>query len=843
MSQNKNKLLLIGWDAADWKLIGPLIAKGHMPALKSIIDDGVYGNMSTMNPPFSPMLWTSVATGKTPDKHGVQGFIELMPDMQGIRPVTTNSRTTRALWNIFHNQGLKSNLVGWWPSFPAEPINGVVVSDKFQKVSKDPKKPSPIIEGCIHPKEMVSKLKNLRMFPHEITSEHILPFIPQAAKVDQEKDNGLSAFAKMMAQTVSLHNASTYLQRETDWDFMAIYHDYIDHFCHAFMKFHPPLLPGVPEERYEIYKDCINGAYRFQDMMLGRTLELIDDDTTVIIMSDHGYEAGINRILKMPKLNAAPALEHRQFGIFVAKGPHIKKKEKVFGLGLIDIAPTILHHFNLPIGKDMDGKVALDIFTEPRKPKYIKSWDDLDGDFGESEKEKVDRYDDQEAMEQLIELGYIDRPDEKKEVAIKKTKCDLKQNLASVFSGKKDFAKAKNILLELITEKEPIDIAPYLSDLIAICIATKSYDEAEKYLNQLKKQETTINFNYNFIESEILTGQGFYKKAIEVLKNIKLTRRNSSEYFFRLGNLNALLGNYEEAKGYLENAIEIEPDKAKYQRLMAEIYYQTKEYEESAEHALTAIELVKYFPDAHYVLGKALEKLGDLKNAKIAFETASALKPKTFRLAEIAKENISNKLLKTENKQGNLSYLYYKNQIVIVSGLPRSGTSLMMQMLDKAGLDILTDGKRKANESNPKGFYEYEPVMSIHKDNGWLTHAQDHVVKVVAPLLKHLDLQYRYKVIFMTRDLGQVVASQQKMVGKDPESYPTQLINNYKKLIKSVDNWNHNQPGVELIQLNYLDVINSPKQCLETIENFIGLKLNTSEAIKCVDKSLYRNRV
>ena len=126
------KVLLIGWDAADWKLIGPLLAKGEMPSLKKLIDTGVYGNMSTMNPPYSPMLWTSVATGKMPDKHGVLGFIEPTEDLKAIRPVTVTSRKTRALWNIFHNQGLKSNLISWWPSFPAEPINGVVVTDKFQ---------------------------------------------------------------------------------------------------------------------------------------------------------------------------------------------------------------------------------------------------------------------------------------------------------------------------------------------------------------------------------------------------------------------------------------------------------------------------------------------------------------------------------------------------------------------------------------------------------------------------------------------------------------------------------------------------------------------------------------
>ena len=95
---NKNKLLLIGWDAADWEIIGPLLAKGLMPNLKKMINNGVYGNMSTLNPPYSPMLWSTVATGKTPDKHGVLGFIEVTPQNK-FRPVTANSRNARALWN------------------------------------------------------------------------------------------------------------------------------------------------------------------------------------------------------------------------------------------------------------------------------------------------------------------------------------------------------------------------------------------------------------------------------------------------------------------------------------------------------------------------------------------------------------------------------------------------------------------------------------------------------------------------------------------------------------------------------------------------------------------------
>ncbi len=839
----KNKLLLIGWDAADWKIIGPLLAKGHMPSLKKLIDNGVYGNMSTMNPPFSPMLWSSVATGKTPDKHGVLGFIETLPNKKGIRPVTTNSRNSRAIWNILHNQGLRSNIVGWWPSFPAEPINGVVVSDKFQKVNPDPSKQSPMMEESIHPKAMKQKLKNLRMFPFEVTKEHILPFMPKAAQIDQEKDKMLGVFARLLSQNVSVHNASTYLLRETEWDFMAIYFDLIDHFCHSFMKYFPPMLTGVNPGQYEIYNDAINGAYRFQDMMLGRVIELIDEDTTIMIMSDHGFETGRKRLINMPKLQAAPALEHRQFGIFVASGPNIKKNEKIFGLGLIDIAPTILHHYGLPVGKDMDGKVILDIFKETESPKFIESWEDIPGDFGELKKEKSDdAFSDEETMEQLIELGYIDRPDNKIEDAIAKTKCDLKHNLARVYLGKKDFERSREILLELLEEKEPIDLAPFYMDLMTISLKTRNFEESRMYLNKLKDTDTKIKYNLFFSEASILVGTGKSLEALKILEE-KAKVISNPEIWYRIGNIKYSLGQYEGSKTAFENAIELEPDKAKFNRGMSEALYMLEEYEEAAEYALTSIELVKFFPDAHYILGKALEKMGDLENAKIAFKTAASLKQKTFHRAEKALENIEEKLNHPKDFEDKNNFKYRKDQIIVVSGLPRSGTSLMMQMLDKGGIDILTDKKRKADESNPKGYYEYEPVMSLHKDNSWLDKSKDKAVKIVAPLLKQMDFQFRYKIIFMIRDLDEVIKSQQKMIGRDPDIFPVKLYNAYVEQLKFIEKWKEKEPGVELIYIDYKDVLNKPQEAINKIETFLGVPLKKEEMAKCIDKSLYRNKL
>ncbi len=838
----KNKLLLIGWDAADWKIIGPMLSKGELPALQRLIKNGVYGNMSTMNPAFSPMLWTSVATGKTPDKHGILGFIEIAPDLKGVRPVTTNSRKTRAIWNILHNQGFKSNLVGWWPSFPAEPINGVVVSEKFQKIQKDPKKKNPIHPQSIHPREFTSQIRDLRLRPYEVTDQHILPFIPKANEVDQEKDQSLSTFSKLFAENVSVHAASTYVMRNTEWDFMSIYYDLIDHMCHAFMKYHPPKLKEVPTKYYELYKDVVKGAYKFQDMMLERTLNLIDDDTTVMVVSDHGFEAGANRILQMPKYPAAPALEHRQFGIFVAAGPNINKNKKIFGLGLIDVAPTILHHFDLPVGKDMDGKVALDIFKTSKEVKYIDSWDKVAGDFGELEKDlDDDQLTDNETMEQLIELGYIEKPEEKIEDAILKTKCDLRHNLARVYYGKKDYQSAKEILLDLLKEKEPIDPIPYYMDLLAIELKYSNFDKAEEYLNKLKELDEIFKRTSYFAESQIALGKGNFEKSLKILYDV-IKVKSTPEIWFQIGKVHRRISEYDKAKTAFENAIEQETDRAKYHNALAEVLLRLGEYEEAAETALTAIELVKYFPSAHYTLGEALEKLGDLENAKIAYETAASLKPKDFHRAEKALENVNEKIQEDLNLQDKTAYKYRDNQIVLVSGLPRSGTSLMMQMLNKGGIEPLTDDKRKPDDSNPKGYYEFEPVMSLHRDNSWLGKAQNKAVKIVAPLLKHLSPEYRYKIIFMNRDLNEIVKSQQKMIGKDPETIPVTLYNSYHQQLQQIEVWKEREPHVELIYVNFKEVLENPVETSNKIEKFIGVPLEKNAMANCVDLNLYRNK-
>ena len=130
------------------------------------------GNLATLQPILSPMLWNSVATGKLADKHGIHGFIEPDPVNGGARPYTSTSRKCKALWNILSQSGLSSNIVGWWASHPAEPIKGNVVTNAFGGVRFDPEKGWSIPKGTVHPPENGPKLARFKVFPNELTEAH-----------------------------------------------------------------------------------------------------------------------------------------------------------------------------------------------------------------------------------------------------------------------------------------------------------------------------------------------------------------------------------------------------------------------------------------------------------------------------------------------------------------------------------------------------------------------------------------------------------------------------------------------------------------------------------------------
>ena len=185
--------------------------------------------------------------------------------------------------------------------------------------------------------------------------------------------------------------------------------------------------------------------------------------------------------------------------------------------------------------------------------------------------------------------------------------------------------------------------------------------------------------------------------------------------------------------------------------------------------------------------------------------------------------------------------------ITIVSGLPRSGTSMMMKMVDAGGIPPLTDELRAADEDNPKGYYEFERVKQMDKgDTAWVPEARGKAVKVISALLKYLPTTEQYRVIFIRRNIDEILASQRKMLihrGEDPDKQDdVQMKLLFEKHVRSVEEWLASRPNVRTLYVHYSDMLGTPRPQIERVNAFLGGKLDTARMAEVVDPSLYRNR-
>jgi hypothetical protein len=186
--------------------------------------------------------------------------------------------------------------------------------------------------------------------------------------------------------------------------------------------------------------------------------------------------------------------------------------------------------------------------------------------------------------------------------------------------------------------------------------------------------------------------------------------------------------------------------------------------------------------------------------------------------------------------------------ITVVSGLPRSGTSLMMRMLAAGGLELLTDNLRQADADNPNGYYEFERVKGLEKgDNDWLPQAQGKAVKIISALLPYLPAAYSYRVIFMERDLGEILASQQQMLQRRHTEVVDTLADEeaaalFRSHLRETHHWLERQPNIATLYVQYQDLLREAAPQLRRINHFLNAKLAVALMAQTIDPTLYRNR-
>ncbi len=204
-----------------------------------------------------------------------------------------------------------------------------------------------------------------------------------------------------------------------------------------------------------------------------------------------------------------------------------------------------------------------------------------------------------------------------------------------------------------------------------------------------------------------------------------------------------------------------------------------------------------------------------------------------------------------ESLQNFLRDRKYGEPVIIVSGLPRSGTSMMMKMLEGGGLPIMTDAIRQADVDNPKGYYEYERVKELEKekergeDRAWVREGRGKVLKVISFLIKSLPDDNYYRIVFMRRDLDEVLASQNKMLvnrGEDNPADDRTMTEAYLNHLAAVRILVRKMPNMEILEVRYDETVKDPRATAETVNQFLGGKMNVDAMVAAVDAELYRNR-
>jgi predicted AlkP superfamily phosphohydrolase/phosphomutase/tetratricopeptide (TPR) repeat protein len=915
MNKPSKKVLLLGWDAADWKIINRLIDKGEMPALKNLIENGVMGNITTLNPPLSPMLWTSIATGKYADKHGILGFTEPTPDHSGIRPVTTSSRKVKALWNILTQNGLKTHVINWWPSYPVEPVNGIYVSDMFPKVSTMNFKKWSLPDNSVHPANLQNLFAHFRVHPLELSTTQIAPFIPLIVNKKVPLTRKIISLYKLVAEASSVQAAATLALEQEEWDFAAIYWCTIDHFCHGFMNYTPPQMKGIKDEDFELYQHTIDGAYRLMDLMLARLLELAGEDCTVFLTSDHGFQSGSLRQTYTPTEPAGPAFHHRNVGVFCAKGPGIKKDEIIYGATLLDIVPTILSVMGIPIGEDMDGKPMIEIFEQAPEIKTIPSWEDVPGECGmlPDDKRELDPDQSAQAIKQLIDLGYIEDPGPNVSKAVSWTISELDYNLAVVYYSTNRRYLAKPIL-EKLFEKFP-HRGRYLFKLVDCYLGEGDFSSSEKaiekfrssaeakilkddviesiikrkvpeILSEKEKKFWTIEnkreplkdsfqakndlFQLKITEADLLFKQRKPKKALQKYKEIGKQVPKNRSFYYQMGKAYLKTKEWKEAEKMFSEVILLDPDHSNAHLGVGICKFNKGKFGDALDSFLTSVSLDFYNQVSHFNIGRTMKEMGDYEKAATSFEISLRIDP-NFGLARnaiidlyetVLKDPVKASIFKINSDEIILSgtksidddtliikpksIIFSSTPVIIVSGLPRSGTSMIMQMLDAGGVPIFTDNERKADESNPKGYFEHAKVKQLIRNTQWLTEATGKAVKIVLPLLYKIPFSFNYKIIFIMRDLDEIVESQHKMLvinGKIKESgYSAGIEITYRKYLERLKSWSSKNKNVDLLLINYKETVENPESVAGEIGNFLNMELDIKKMGSNVLPELYRTK-
>lgn len=551
------KLVLIGIDGGDWLNIQPLVDAGKLPNFKRLLEKGATGPLESQEPILSPLLWTTMATGKNPEEHGILNFTVADPETGAKSPITRYYRKVDAWWNMLGDYGRTVGVVGWLATDPAEQVNGIMVTDKVGYLAYAPTdQDTGLAKGTVNPWSRAGEIAKRVVHAGDVTYDEMEPFMHITREeflkhrdMEQDPKDAINGLILLYAATRTYESIAMHLLEHDHPDVLAVYFELVDATSHLFMLESPPRMSDVSEADYARFKDAVAQAYITQDAILGRFMDALDDNSVLMVVSDHGFKSGASRLRNRPEIWAGNAAKwHRLNGIVGFYGNGVEPGARITGASILDVAPTILAIEGLPRAADMPGKRVVQAFTpavleqfnpetvptlERERPDEVAAGDSIGGAA------------DEETMKKLEALGYL-TPDN----------ADAHNNLGQRYQDRGEYDKAIAEYRTAISMR-PDFYSAYNN--IAVCYGKLGqYDEAEAAL--LKTIELKPD---NFYAMNNLAVMNIERRqldrALQYAKECVDTEPGYVNGRITYGSALAMTGRLDEAEVQFREALKLEP--------------------------------------------------------------------------------------------------------------------------------------------------------------------------------------------------------------------------------------------------------------------------------------------
>lgn len=402
MAEERERLLLVGWEVGDWDFLHPLIDQGETPNLARIVNQGASGGLSCPPPFGSSSQWTTLATGKRAWQHQI--CLPYQGETGKGRMVGAGCRAARPLWDVLADQGRRALAIGW-PTTHGGRGCATLVSYHYHIPTAPPGRAWPAAPAGTYSCESVAaQLDPLRVSPEQVTPDVLDSFAPDWRTIDQDRDPSLAQLRIVLAADFSYQAAAAHLLQAESWSFAAVRFPGLAQFCRLFARQH--LLADDPTAKTNpVYRDTLPAMFRAADAMLGRLIEIAGPGTAVVLAAP----CGVN-----PRPGPEPDAWKRPVGVFAAAGPGFAEDALLHGMNSLDVAPTVLDWFGLPVGQDMEGRVRVDCLTAPSKVARVATWETEDSSAAAiPQRESLSQTDrwgyDWNTVESLLDAGrYVD---------------------------------------------------------------------------------------------------------------------------------------------------------------------------------------------------------------------------------------------------------------------------------------------------------------------------------------------------------------------------------------------------------------------------------------------------